>query len=106
MLETLRGFGIQPTACSDWHAFAAGDATLGITVAPLENGLWLVDRGLRVIPETLLLGERVRQRRRRRDQRGRPGSGCRPGAIRSRADPVTGYIRPSPAQTARSRWLQ
>ncbi|MDJ0740605.1 MAG: transcription-repair coupling factor [Gammaproteobacteria bacterium] len=66
LLDLLRGFDIRPVPYPDWHAFVAGGAALGITVAPLENGLWLHADRLRVIPETLLLGERVRQRRRRK----------------------------------------
>ena len=66
LLETLHGFGIHPAQCEDWHAFAAGGQAQCITVAPVEAGLWLHEDGLLVIPEALLLGERVKQRRRRK----------------------------------------
>ena len=64
MVETLRGFHIQPHLVPDWHAFIEQDAKLCITAAPLENGLWLADPNIAVVPESLLLGERVKQRRR------------------------------------------
>jgi len=68
LLETLRGFDIQPTYSESWHDFVAGGRSPCITVAPVESGLWLSDDGLLVIPEALLLGERVKQRRRRKGQ--------------------------------------
>ena len=68
LLDTLRGFGIRPSYCDDWHAFASSDSDPCITVAPIESGLWLSDRALLLIPEALLLGERVKQRRRRKGQ--------------------------------------
>ena len=66
LLDTLRGFDIRPTYCDSWHDFAAADTSPCITVASLESGLWLSEHALLLIPETLLLGERVKQRRRRK----------------------------------------
>jgi transcription-repair coupling factor (superfamily II helicase) len=68
LLDTLHGFAIRPPVFDDWQAFVDADAPLGITIAPVENGLWLTDPPLLVIPEALLLGERVKQRRRRSGQ--------------------------------------
>lgn len=68
LLDTLRGFELRPSACTDWAAFVAGEQAMQITVAPLESGLWLHAAGLAVIPEALLLGERVKQPRRRKGQ--------------------------------------
>ena len=68
LLETLHGFDIHPGHCNTWHDFTATDATPCITVAPLESGLWLTGEALLVVPEALLLGERVKQRRRRKGQ--------------------------------------
>ena len=68
LLETLRAFDIRPSYYKSWHEFVAGDASPGITVAGIESGLWLTDDGLLVIPEALLLGERVKRRRRRKGQ--------------------------------------
>ncbi len=66
LLDTLRGFDIHPKTCGDWSAFRDGDARLAITVAPLEQGIWFNDRHLALITEAQLLGQRVRQPRRRR----------------------------------------
>ena len=68
LLETLAGFGIRPQYTESWHEFVAGELSPGITVAPIENGLWLDQDGLLLLPESLLLGERVKQRRRRKGQ--------------------------------------
>jgi len=65
LAEQLRGFRIQPRTVEDWPAFLASDAALALTVAPLEQGLWLGDADLAVVTETQLYGERVRQERRR-----------------------------------------
>ncbi len=65
LLDTLGGYGIQPKVVTDWAEFLQSNLELGITVAPLEEGLWLEDAGLILITETQLLGERVRQERRR-----------------------------------------
>ena len=64
--DTLRDFGLTPANVSGWEDFLAGEADLAITAAPLEDGLWLTDPALAIVPETRLLGERVRQERRRR----------------------------------------
>jgi len=66
LLENLRGFAIRPRACEGWEAFLASDEPLGLTVAPLEQGLWLEKEDLALVTETQLYGERVRQDRRRR----------------------------------------
>ena len=68
LLETLHPFDIRPSYCETWHDFVTGDTSPCITVAPLESGLWLTQDALLVIPEALLLGERVKQRRRRKGQ--------------------------------------
>ncbi|MGB5641298.1 MAG: transcription-repair coupling factor [Sedimenticolaceae bacterium] len=68
LLETLHGFDIRPVYCETWHDFVAGDVSPAITVAGIESGLWLTEEALLVIPEALLLGERVKQRRRRKGQ--------------------------------------
>ena len=68
LLETLQAFDIRPGYCETWHDFVAGGTSPCITVAPVESGLWLTQDELLVIPEALLLGERVKQRRRRKGQ--------------------------------------
>lgn len=64
--ETLGSYGIRPKLVESWQAFKASTETLALTVAPLEQGLWLDQDKLVVITESQLLGERVRQERRRK----------------------------------------
>jgi len=66
LIETLRDFRIQPQQLDSWQAFLQQQQGLFITAAPIENGLWLEEPCIAVIPEALLLGERVQQQRRRR----------------------------------------
>jgi len=65
LLELLRENAIQPKAYQNWDEFLAGDEALGITVAPLEQGLVLPDNKISVIAEPQLFGQQVMQRRRR-----------------------------------------
>jgi transcription-repair coupling factor (superfamily II helicase) len=62
--ETLGGFGIVPKVVEGWRGFVEGKEPLGLTAAQFEQGLWLDD--LVVITESQILGERVRQERRRK----------------------------------------
>jgi transcription-repair coupling factor (superfamily II helicase) len=66
LADHLHGFGIQPRPVEGWSAFLRGPDPIGLTVAPLEQGLWLADPDLALVTETQLYGERVRQERRRR----------------------------------------
>jgi transcription-repair coupling factor (superfamily II helicase) len=67
MLATLlQGLGHRPTPVAGWQAFRDGGDALAITAAPIERGLWLVEPAIVLLPESLLLGERVQQQRRRR----------------------------------------
>jgi transcription-repair coupling factor (superfamily II helicase) len=66
LLEILKACDLIPAQVSDWQAFLESDATLAITVAPLQNGLFLEDPAIAVIAETQLFGEQVLQQRRRR----------------------------------------
>ncbi|MCG6966742.1 MAG: transcription-repair coupling factor [Chromatiaceae bacterium] len=68
LLETLAGFDIRPSYSESWHDFVAAGTSPCITVAPIESGLWLTEDALLLLPEALLLGERVKQRRRRKGQ--------------------------------------
>jgi len=72
LLETLADLGIRPAVLDGWPAFLAGDASPAITAAHVEDGLWLDAAGLVLIPEARLLGERVKQERRRRRSSGDP----------------------------------
>ncbi len=63
--ETLGRHGIHPESVAGWSAFLASEKRLALTVAPLERGFLLPGHGQAVIPESVLEGERVHQRRRR-----------------------------------------
>ena len=66
-LQQLLGrIGLRPTAFDHWEDFIEADAPSGITVAPIDRGLWLEDEKLVLITEEMLFGNRVAQRRRRR----------------------------------------
>ena len=72
--ETLFGqlheFGLAAQPVNGWQAFSDGDDRLAITVAPLEQGLWLeVEPPLAIVTEPQLFGERALQQRRRRPRR-------------------------------------
>jgi len=66
LLETLGRYGLRPKPFESWQAFLQAEAPLGITLAPLEQGLVLEQPMLAVIAEPQLYGERVRQLRRQR----------------------------------------
>jgi len=65
LLENLHGFGLKVCQVSGWQEFVAADASLGVTVAPLEQGLLLIHEDLALVTETQLYGAQVRQTRRR-----------------------------------------
>ena len=64
--ETLGGYGIRTTQVDGWSDFLSQDSDLAMTVFPLEQGAWLPGMGVAVVTETQLLGEVVRQERRRK----------------------------------------
>jgi len=68
LLDTLGQFGIHPKVVAGWPEFLQGDETLALTTSQIEKGLWLEQPEIVVITETQLLGERVRQERRRRSR--------------------------------------
>ncbi len=62
--ETLAGLGMRVEPVKGWNDFLQTRPQVGLTIAPLEQGLWSDEPALALIPEALLQGERVRQRRR------------------------------------------
>jgi len=66
MLELLRRQGLHPAPVGGWVEFVAGGQPLGIAVAADVRGLVLPGRGLALVAEDQLFGERARQERRRR----------------------------------------
>jgi len=66
LLESLTSFGIRPKVTESWGTFLHGVDSPMITVAPIEQGLWLEYDNIVIISEAQVLGERVRQERRRK----------------------------------------
>ncbi|WP_339485681.1 transcription-repair coupling factor [Pseudomonas sp. EL_65y_Pfl2_R95] len=67
LLELLARLKLKPREVDGWTQFIAGKERLGITIAPLDEGLQLEDVAL--IAESPLFGQRVMQRRRREKTR-------------------------------------
>jgi len=70
LLELLQKVSIYPKHYATWPEFLAGDAPIAITVAPLELGLILETPRLVLISESQLFGQRVMQRRVRKQRYG------------------------------------
>jgi transcription-repair coupling factor (superfamily II helicase) len=68
LLELFHQQGIDPTLYGGWQSFLEGEASVGLTVAPLQQGVQLDLPRLALISEPQLFGEHAFQRRRR--QRG------------------------------------
>jgi len=66
LLELLNQNGIAPELCENWPAFWQKRPALAVSIGLLENGLHLPEERVAVIPEALLLGQRVQQARRRK----------------------------------------
>ncbi|MFT4886328.1 MAG: transcription-repair coupling factor (superfamily II helicase) [Pseudohongiellaceae bacterium] len=66
LIELLRQTGIHATVCEDWQDFLVSSEKCHITVAPLDQGLWLPHQNFVAISEAQLFGNRVAQRRRRK----------------------------------------
>jgi transcription-repair coupling factor (superfamily II helicase) len=64
LLENLSAFGLRPKSIDSWHQFREGGDSPCLSIAPMDEGV-VID-AIAVIPETALLGERVRQDRRRK----------------------------------------
>ncbi len=67
LMETLGKHDIKPKIVESWSEFMQDQPALGLTMAPLEEGLWTQEPALAVIPESRIFGEKVRQKRRRRE---------------------------------------
>ena len=66
LIEVLKQIDLRPRQFDHWLEFIDADEALGITVAPLDHGLWLQDEQLLLVSESELFGNKVAQRRRRR----------------------------------------
>jgi len=68
LLDMLRDKKLYPRVFESWQEFLASDEKFGISVAPLERGLQLLDPHLCIISEPQIFGERAQQRHRRRQR--------------------------------------
>lgn len=69
LLDQLKEAGITPRLLDSWQAFLnQDDNTLNLTIAPLDHGLILQSPNRALIPEAVIFGEQVMQRRRRQKQ--------------------------------------
>ncbi|MBR9794666.1 MAG: transcription-repair coupling factor [Gammaproteobacteria bacterium] len=68
LLENLAKAGLHPEACDNWPAFVGSHVDFGITVAPVDRGLYAGPGQPTLICEAQLFGQRVAQRRRRARQ--------------------------------------
>jgi len=66
LVNLLRDHDMAVPVVDSWQAFLASSEPMAVAVAPLEQGFYLADAKLAVIPETALHGEQVRQQRRRK----------------------------------------
>ena len=75
LIGFLRDNGFTTHTVDNWQAFinADNDSPISVTIAPMEQGLWLQNTDqdtdqspLVIIPEALLFGQQVRQKRRMR----------------------------------------
>ncbi len=66
LLGLLKQANIQPKQFASWGEFILDDARYGFSVAAIDHGLWIDSSNIILIPESLLFGERIAQRRRRK----------------------------------------
>jgi len=66
IIDMMRGRGREIARFDDWRAFLVGSESIGIAIAPIEGGVLLPADGLAIITEHQLIGEKPRQRSRRR----------------------------------------
>ena len=66
LIDKLRSYKITVKPVESWQAFLKSEVSPCVLVAPMEYGLWLDNPAIAIITESLLSGEKVLQRRRRR----------------------------------------
>ncbi len=64
--DLLAGRGLDLTRVDGWHQFREDDRRIGITIAPIDNGVLLPDAKMAIVSEQQLFGERTKTRRRKR----------------------------------------
>lgn len=66
LYDLLSGRGLDLARVSGWRAFLDDGHRVGITIAPLDNGVLLPDANIAIVSEQQLFGERTRARKRKR----------------------------------------
>lgn len=66
LIDKLRSYKITVKPVESWQAFQKSEVSPCILVAPMEYGLWLDNPAIAIITESMLSGEKVLQRRKRR----------------------------------------
>lgn len=69
LLSLLRDNGLSPSVVENWQDFLQSNQPICLCVAPFEQGLWIkhnADEQLAIIPESMLFGSQVQQKRRRK----------------------------------------
>ncbi len=66
LIELFRAQGLALKSLQNWAEFESGDASVGLTVGPLADGVEITSPALTIVTESQLFGERASQRRRRR----------------------------------------
>jgi len=68
LLGLLRDNNYSVSTVASWQEFLDSDSKITLTVAPMEQGLWIKPESgesLAIIPEAMLFGQQVQQKRRR-----------------------------------------
>ena len=66
IIDMMRGRGREIARFDDWRSFLEGSEPVGVAIAPIEGGVLLPADRIAIITEHQLIGEKPRQRSRRR----------------------------------------
>jgi transcription-repair coupling factor (superfamily II helicase) len=66
LIDKLKQYKINVKPVESWDKFLQSEVSPCLLVAPMDHGLWLENPSIAIITESLLSGEKVQQRRRRR----------------------------------------
>jgi len=67
LLQLFNSIRLHPKTVTSWQDFLNDNVRYGITVAPIDEGLYLIDPPVILIAEAQLFGKRIMQRRRRKE---------------------------------------
>lgn len=66
IFDLLRGRGLEVARVDKWQTFLEGNMPIAVTVSPLDNGVLLPERGIALVAEAQLFGDKPKQQNRRR----------------------------------------